>query len=326
MKRSRKPKNFALLPNYHHSKILENKPRDRERGKGSRVGWKTLAAREAALLLCTYPDRRPESQQTYSTCVRQAVRLKEALQEAAKTNLKSRRNYRSVLTIIKHFSEALCFQFEVYQYCSEESLYQYLSQFDLDLSPYLTQAHQVLQAAASGATVQDIEWRDVSCALALVTGRRMAEIHWSAQFQWLDRYSVVFTGQLKGKNRQIEGDSVQNYQFEIPTLIRADLVCQCLDWLGFQGKRCSPDEDASRVNRRWSKVLSQRVKEEWAVMGEHTTYRKLRAAYFQAAWANHPDEEISVTDYARAILGDNDEATVQNYQHYTIKPGTLTQA
>jgi hypothetical protein len=300
------------------------RPRDRERGKGTKVGWKTLAAQEAALLQCTYPDERPEHQKTYSTCVRQVVRLDAALKEAAKTNLKSPKNYRSVLTIIKHFSEALCFQFEVYQYPCDRNFGQYLAQFELDLTPYLTQAYQLLQAVVSGATLQDIEWRDVSCALALVTGRRMAEIHLSAQFQSLDEYCVIFTGQLKGKSRKIEGDWVQDYPFAIPTLIRADWVCKGLVWLAEQGKRCSPDEDPSRVNRRWSKVLSQRVKEKWAVMGEYTTYRKLRIVYFQAALANNPEKAIQVMDYARDILGDNDEATVQNYLCYTIKPDTLT--
>jgi hypothetical protein len=55
-----------------------------------------------------------------------------------------------------------------------------------------------------GATKDEVNWRDVSCAISLVTGRRMGEVHLSGQFNQVGSHEVIFKGQLKGKSRKLK--------------------------------------------------------------------------------------------------------------------------
>lgn len=319
----------VLLPFFEALAIY--KPRDRERGKGGNKGWKMLAAMETALLKATYPDNKPESEKTYGTCLRQITALKKHLKLAAKTQLKDHANYHPVLTIVGHFGEALSFQFAEYKYKQNVKYRDLVStrsqkenRIELDLTEYLKRAHEVLSAVAAGAELADVEWRDVSCALALVTGRRMAEIHLSAEFHPVGEYAVEFKGQLKGKSRKVKGDALRYHTFEIPTLVKAQLVCKALDWLDKNGKRLPKSEDTERVNRRWSKVLSGRCRDEWPVMGDDMTYHKFRAGYLRACLVNEGVDPFDYLSYAQSILGDADEGTIRAYQRFAIAPSSVT--
>lgn len=318
-----------LLPKLEALAIY--KPRQRERGKDGNPGWKALAAMETSLLKATYPDERPETEKIYGSCLRQITALKKHLKQGAKTDLKDHGNYHPVLTIIGHFGEALSFQFAEYKYRQNAQYKEKVEErshrdnrIELDLTPYLKKAHNVLTIASNGVELKDIEWRDVSCALALVTGRRMAEIHLSAEFQTLGDYLVSFKGQLKGKTRRIRGEQLRYHQFQIPTLVKSELVCESLDWLGKHGKRLAKSEDTERVNRRWSKVLAQRVKQEWDVIKGETTYHKFRACYLRASLVNEEVDPFDFIDYAREILGDDDPGTIKAYQRFVIAPETVT--
>ena len=75
------------------------------------------------------------------------------------------------------------------------------------------------------------DWKRVSLALAIVTGRRMAEIHSTdSNFEIVDEHHVMFTGQLK-----VKGDAEryfgENPAYEIPVLVSADLVVKAHAWL-----------------------------------------------------------------------------------------------
>ncbi|NES66448.1 MAG: hypothetical protein F6K24_14910 [Okeania sp. SIO2D1] len=318
-----------LLPKFEA--LVTYKPRDRERGKGGKIGWKALAAMESALLKATYPDEdKPEPERTYGTCLRQITALKKELKKAARKQLKDKQNYNPVCTIIGHFGEALSFQFAEYKYKQNVQYREKVQErstkenrIELDLSPYLKQAHQVLSQVKQGAKPTDIEWRDVSCALALVTGRRMAEIHLSAEFEQISDYCVSFKGQLKGKSRKIKGESLRFHEFIIPTLVEASLVVAGLEWLGKNQKRFPKSEETERVNRRWSKVLSQRCKQEWAIM-ERMTYHKFRACYLRACLANEKVDPFDYQNYAQSILGDADEGTIRAYQRFMLAPSAET--
>ncbi|MEC4866769.1 MAG: protelomerase family protein [Jaaginema sp. PMC 1078.18] len=320
------------------------KPRTRRNGKDNISGWKQLVIDETVKLKLTYPDPNPEQERTYGTCLRQISALKKALQQAAQTDLKDPSNYHRVLTIIGHFGEALSFQFAEYKarqnanYCQQiihrsepENL------IEIDLTPYLQQAHQVLEQTWEYGFLEEYKWVDVSCAIALVTGRRMAEIHLSATFEEIGEYEIGFTGQLKGKSRKIQSHNAEkaiklrNFRFEIPTLVKAEYVCAGLEWLEEEGKRLDPNDDPSRVNRRYSKPLSKGVKERWDFMGEDTTYHKLRSAYLFAVMENEViDESLgSVASASRLLkaaaqyLGDEGNM-VENYIRFKAKPGMIT--
>lgn len=319
-----------LLPKIEALAIY--KPRDRERGKGGNIGWKALAAMETALLKATYPDQnKPESERTYGTCLRQITELKKELKKAAKTELKDQGNYHPVLTIIGHLGEALSFQFAEYKYKQNtqyrnkvEKRSHKENRIELDLTDHLQLAHKTLSQIKKETSLEEVEWRDVSCSLALVTGRRMAEIHLSAQFQKSSKYAVLFKGQLKGKSRKIKGQSLRSHEFTIPTLVEADLVVKGLNWLGKQKKRFPFSEDPARVNRRWSKVLSSRCRQEWGILKKEMTYHKFRACYLRACLVNEKVDPFDYLDYAQSILGDRDEANIRAYQRFVLAQDSLT--
>ncbi|MEC4807395.1 MAG: hypothetical protein SAJ72_24445 [Jaaginema sp. PMC 1080.18] len=191
-----------LLPKFET--LVPFKPRDRERGKSGIEGWKAIAAYEAAQLKAWYPDNAPEPQRTYGTCLRQITDIKKRLKQAAKTDLKDPGNYYPVLTIIRHFGDALSFQFAEYK-ARQNVVYRdkVIERSEpenltlIDLTPYLKQANQVLEQTWEYGFLEGYKWEDVSCAIALVTGRRMAEIHLSATFEQIGEYEIAFTGQLR---------------------------------------------------------------------------------------------------------------------------------
>src|SRR5579883_1015055 len=204
---------------------------------------------------------------------------------------------------------------------------------DIDLTPYLELANEILVKVHKRETLE-LDWRDISCSLALVTGRRMAEIHLSASFEQVGDHEVIFKGQLKGKSRKLRQKTVANgkealkeiplreYPFNIPTLLPSDLVCNALTWLGEHDKRFPKTEDTERVNRRRSKVLNENAK-EWQIIPE-MTYHKFRGAYLRASIVNSGVDPFDYLSYAQSILGDDDEATIKAYQRFQIKTGSLT--
>jgi hypothetical protein len=315
----------VLIPKFEA--LAPYKRKQREDGVKSEdlEGWKYLATREASILKANYEPM---------SCLRQITVLKKALKLAAKTDTKDHANYHPVLTIITHFGDALSFLFSEVTLDKNTRYRQAVearsapeNRVELDLSPFLKQANEVLRQVATGASKEDVEWRDVSCALALVTGRRMGEIHLSGEFTQISEYEVTFRGQLKGKSRKVKvGEkklALRDYEFSIPTLVKAELVVKGIAWLEANGKRFERDEEPERVNRRWSKVLSERVGDEWHLF-EGMTYHKFRGAYFRACVENAQIDPYDWEDYAKSILGDDDSATIKAYKRFVIKPGSVT--
>ena len=129
------------------------------------------------------------------------------------------------------------------------------------------------------------EWRKVSIALAIATGRRMAEIHLdSTKFEYVNKTTCKFTGQLKVKGGA-EEYFTKNPSYEIPVLVDAQLVVNGHEWLKAKGKTVLTTQAA---NTRYSKDLSDTMKALKNKLGiEHNffTYKGLRTIYAQVA--NH---------------------------------------
>jgi hypothetical protein len=106
-------------------------------------------------------------------------------------------------------------------------------------------------------------------------------------------------------------------------LVKAELVIGCIEWLDANDKRFDRDEDPERVNGRWSKVLSKRVKDDWHIF-EGMTYHKFRAAYFRACVENESIDPFDWEDYSQRILGDDDSATIKAYKRFVIKLGSVS--
>jgi hypothetical protein len=147
------------------------------------------------------------------------------------------------------------------------------------------------------------DWKRVSVSLAIVTGRRLAEIHRSVtKFEYVDRSHVSFTGQLKTKGEAAEYFE-KNPSYEIPVLMDASLVVKAHQWLKDNSKVVDTPDAA---NRRYSGDLSDFVKvlkSKWNIQHEFFTYKGLRAIYAnvcnQLFNNNDTDNEL----YLAQILG-----------------------
>jgi hypothetical protein len=329
-----------LLPKFEQLTVL--KPSERRNGsKGGekQKGYRELAVNESIILKQRYPDDRPEDEKTYSTIVkRQIPALNKAFIEAIKTNLRDPQLTHPVTTIKNNFIKELYFLFRPYmnrvnEIVKEERAERNLEEnrIEVDLTDALNKAYEVLTTISNGATLKDVEWRDVSCALALASGRRMSEIHLSAKFEKVDNYTVSFKGQLKGKSRRIKteeksarGIAVIDATFEVPTLIPSELVVKGLDWLATNGKRVIDSEDPEIVNRRYCKVLNLRTKDSpWAIM-EEMTYHKFRACYLLACITNNPTHSYDYFKFAKKVLCDDANDAISAYERFTIKEGSLS--
>lgn len=325
-----------LLPLFES--LAPFKPKQRQKGvKGFNVeteksefipGWEALALEEQISLMDRYPDlERPENEREYGTCLRQITALKKALRDATKTQLHDPMMKGAVNTIISHFGNDLSKRFQVYKARQNQRQRETVAvrsepenRVELDLSPFIQQACDVLSRLNE---LEPRDWKMVSCSLALATGRRMAEVHCSAQFRLIDDQTIGFKGYLKGKSRKRDGKPINEYQFTIPTLVPAQLVVDGLEWLEKNGKRV---EQPEVVNRKYSRYLSEAVKENWLILPrDEMTYHKFRGAYFRACVVNANVDPLDFMTYAREVLGDRDEDTIRHYQRFEIKPGSLTQ-
>jgi hypothetical protein len=322
----------VLLPQFEA--LAPYKITQRKKGVKDFTGWHKLAIQEARLLKLTYPDDKPEDDKEYGTALRQITALKKALKLASKAELKDAALLNPVNTIITNFGNELSNQFAIYKENQNTRYRETVTErrkvenrIEIDLTNSLKYAYNILTDVKNGE--DKINWLDVSCAVALATGRRMAEVHLSANFELIDNHTVAFKGQLKGKDRKIrvvdKAVKLRDVTFKIPTLLPADLVCFALDWLNSKGKRFDKDEDPERVNRRFSKTLNLQCK-DWDIFPEdERTYHKFRAAYLRAAIINNGNvDPYDFTDFAKEVLGDDDESTINAYKRYEIKPGTIT--
>lgn len=211
---------------------------------------------------------------------------------------------------------------------------------EVDLTKYLEQAHSTLTEASEGKLTKTA-WKRVSASLALVTGRRMAEIHQTAIFKQIDDHLIEFSGRLK-----TAFSSSRETVYQIPTLVDAELCIAGLKWLESHGKRLDMEGDPMRVNAKYSKELSQEIKENWYVVPDEKwkevetlegkdvkdskasmSYHKLRACYHvccKANWRESGGDEDDYGEAARNWLADDKDASVNSYKRLSTVEGSLT--
>jgi len=347
---------------------------DRKKGKNGLKGWKMLAAEETRRLKAHYPDEtnsdgspKPESDRTYTTCLRQITALKKELKQIRPDALEDPEMIGRFRTIVTYLGEALSEQFTVYTsikniiYAARVVTRSKSSQrIEINLEPFIQQAHTILSVVHDGGVM---DWREVTCAIALTSGRRMAEILASGKFTKISDYEICFGGQLKGKlsgiatdlkgneiriNKirfdqmkllnQIKPDSkfflLIDHEFTIPTLVKADLIVSGIQYLADQDKRLAPSEDPLIVNRRWSKPLSEQIKKDWMIVADEVfqaidpvdrmSFHKLRSCYFIGIMGAMGGTFAEQKDKAESILGDKDLNAIKAYDRFKLAPGTKT--
>lgn len=314
--------------------------RDRKSGKTVEgewlPGWQAKALETAQYIKTEYDL--PQS------ALSAKKRLLSELSKFDKSWLLDSATYHPVKTTITHFRECLNLLFSEYQMDVNQDYRQRVekrssdeNRIECDLTKYLQTAHRILTLCESGASKTDVNWQDVSCALALVTGRRMSEIHQSGVFSKIGDHEVKFSGQLKGKSRTLDGSKLIKAEFNIPTLVSASLVLSGLEWLDREGKRLdSKTGTPEQVNKTWGKYLSRRAKSEWEVITDEQwqavdpqdkwTFHKFRGLYFIACLANlnQTASFSTIKRLAPTILGDSDIKAIEPYERVDIAPGSLT--
>lgn len=162
-------------------------------------------------------------------------------------------------------------------------------------------------------------WAKVSIAVALGTGRRMAEIHSLGKFEVVGEYEMHFSGQAK--TREAEGAKTD---FNIPTLFKAATLRYAIAYLDEQGRRLKNEiqrSDRNAVNDAFAMALSRAMAKYPAI-----NYKGLRAIYAECQWALLPESEkvrtekhIKYSDWLGHIDKEGaSDATFMSYMVYQV--------
>jgi hypothetical protein len=169
-------------------------------------------------------------------------------------------------------------------------------------------------AVATLSELNRASWKHVAYALALCTGRRMAEVlgnHSSYVVEGPDK--LLFTGQLKQKREEDERGS-----FLIPTFVDSALVVA-----GFEALQ-SKQIDPTLVNSRYSKALSTELdasfKKRLQALGikQFKDTRAFYSAYHQWEFSHRRElTSITLDRYLTSIMGQSPMSTdFQSYQQF----------
>ena len=144
-------------------------------------------------------------------------------------------------------------------------------------------------------------WSEIAAGLAVVTGRRAAEVMQTAQFKQASQWSVWFTGALKRRGEAVE------LRFEIPTLVKAASVISAT-------KRLRRAVDTSgmsnrEINRAYSHAIAQACDRTFADLvpsreGKDNLYTHLfRAVYSTIVTFWYCPTEVPELEFRAAIQG-----------------------
>ena len=145
------------------------------------------------------------------------------------------------------------------------------------------------------------EWADIAAGLAVLTGRRSAEILATAQFEYKTLYSVTFTGALKRKGE------TQQLSFEIPTLAQTEYIINALNKL----RQIVDTEgmDNTDINQKYSDAVARACDRHFADLipkreGRDNLYTHLfRSVYAAIATHWYCPPRVADIEFKAAIQG-----------------------
>ena len=150
-------------------------------------------------------------------------------------------------------------------------------------------------------------------ALSALTGRRVAEIGCTAKFEFIDNNHVLFTGQLKTKNK------LSDLTYTIPVLYDAKVIIETLDNLKVNFPKYI--EDPYGFSANYAPNMGKVVKKYKPFVEGNITPKDLRAIYAPIAYDRFcPDKREHDTLFYTKILGhsQNDIHTCLSYLKYKI--------
>lgn len=186
-------------------------------------------------------------------------------------------------------------------------------------------AEEVLKSIPKDAawrTNKDIHWATVACALAVVTGRRSAEILATAKFEKTESNEdnkLMFSGQTKARGSNREARMTKS--FKIPCLVDADLAINGLNYL--EQKRKDIDYNPDAVNPKYSRELQREIQKNWKAVSKNNDlmFKSLRPVYAALCLQKfYEGNDQSVNSEISELLGHSelDTETANSYRVYTV--------
>lgn len=150
--------------------------------------------------------------------------------------------------------------------------------------------------------------------LAALTGRRVAEIGCTAEFSYVDDFTVKFKGQLKTKDL----DNLTS--IEIPVLTDSKLIITALERV----RKNFPQyiKEPLKFHNNCSSALSKKAYQFESFVEDKVTAKDLRAIYAAIAFDKYcHDDRMDDTVYYSNVLGhdERDTHTCLSYTKYKIK-------
>jgi len=145
------------------------------------------------------------------------------------------------------------------------------------------------------------DWPSITAGLAVLTGRRVAEILSTAQFEKKSQWSVTFIGALKRRGEE-------GLEFEIPTLTTADRVIKATELLRAELPDAT-DLDPKTINRKYEQAVAKACDRAFADLiptreGKDSLYTHLfRAIYSTIATFWYCPPSVNDTEFRAAIQG-----------------------
>lgn len=175
----------------------------------------------------------------------------------------------------------------------------------LDVEGYIEKAVSLLKVDS---------FIDNVLGLAALTGRRVAEIGCTAEFSYVDDFTVKFRGQLKTK------DSDNSSSIEIPVLANSQLIISALERVrkNFNQYVNNP----VKFHNNCSSALSKKAYQFEYFVEDKVTAKDLRAIYAAIAFDRYcHDDRMDDTVYYSTVLAhdERDTHTCLSYTKYKIK-------
>lgn len=145
------------------------------------------------------------------------------------------------------------------------------------------------------------DWPDIAAGLAVLTGRRVAEILSTAQFKKKSHWSVMFSGALKRREEE-------RLEFEIPTLTTADRVMKAMEKLRAELPE-AVGVDAKTINRKYEQAVAKACDRAFSGLvptraGKDSLYTHLfRAVYATIATFWYCPPSVNDVEFRAAIQG-----------------------
>jgi hypothetical protein len=175
----------------------------------------------------------------------------------------------------------------------------------LDVDGYIEKALSLVYSDAFAVRV---------LALAALTGRRVAEIGCTANFEYVDANHVSFTGQLKTRSEE------KCPAFIIPVLCDAKIIVDSQKDLHLKFPKYL--NDPRSFNNNCASYMSKKVKVYEPFIDDTISAKDLRAIYAAIACERYSLDELkdSTIFYSEILGHDKDNAdTFLSYRKYLIK-------